>query len=290
MKSMVIVPIRWLKDTSQLSHFELSQDKLIFTQAGGSKPIAITTNKNIKSWEVTSYPSWCKIEKTDNSFWVTLEKNENDDRDGIITVTARTYGGMSIDRKLIVEQTFLMCPDDKHPHMIDLGLPSGKKWACCNVGASKPEDIGNRYAWGETNTKSSYSWENYSYWTDINGDKSVQDNELKNIGDNISNTNYDAASANWGGSWHMPTYDDFWEMINNTERRLIMTDKQGYYFKGKNGNEIFLPCSRDISNYWTSILVTSNIYSSKSIGFNPDWVYDSWESQNKGLMVRAISN
>ena len=51
------------------------------------------------------------------------------------------------------------CPDNNHPHMIDLGLPSGTKWACCNVGASKPEDQGGYFAWGETEEKSEYIWE-----------------------------------------------------------------------------------------------------------------------------------
>lgn len=48
------------------------------------------------------------------------------------------------------DKTVNYCPDKKHPHMIDLGLPSGTKWACCNVGASTPEDFGESYAWGET--------------------------------------------------------------------------------------------------------------------------------------------
>lgn len=50
------------------------------------------------------------------------------------------------------------CPDDNHPHMIDLGLPSGTKWACCNVGATKPEEYGGYYTWGETEEKSVYDW------------------------------------------------------------------------------------------------------------------------------------
>lgn len=44
------------------------------------------------------------------------------------------------------------CPDDKHPHAIDLGLPSGTKWACCNVGTTSPDGYGGYYAWGETET------------------------------------------------------------------------------------------------------------------------------------------
>jgi hypothetical protein len=63
-----------------------------------------------------------------------------------------------------------LCPDGNHPHMIDLGLPSGTKWACCNVGASVPTAYGNYYAWGETSTKSTYTKENYKYHhTDSDG-------------------------------------------------------------------------------------------------------------------------
>jgi len=57
-------------------------------------------------------------------------------------------------------QAYLTCPDGHYPHMIDLGLPSGTKWACCNVEAEKPEDFGGRYAWGETETKDVYDWQN----------------------------------------------------------------------------------------------------------------------------------
>ena len=53
------------------------------------------------------------------------------------------------------------CPDANHPHAIDLGLPSGTKWACCNVGASAPEQYGGYYAWGETHEKSVYNWDTY---------------------------------------------------------------------------------------------------------------------------------
>ena len=52
------------------------------------------------------------------------------------------------------------CPDNRHPHAIDLGLPSGTIWACCNVGASSPEDSGKYYAWSETEEKEVYSEKN----------------------------------------------------------------------------------------------------------------------------------
>ena len=55
------------------------------------------------------------------------------------------------------------CPDDNHPHAIDLGLPSGTKWACCNVGATTPEENGGYYAWGETEEKELYDISTYIY-------------------------------------------------------------------------------------------------------------------------------
>ena len=89
------------------------------------------------------------------------------------------------------------CPDNNHPHMIDLGLPSGTKWACCNVGASKPEDYGDYYAWGEVNewgditgSKNDYSWKTYAYC-----DGSEEGCFF--LGNDIAKTNWDAAHVKW---------------------------------------------------------------------------------------------
>lgn len=57
--------------------------------------------------------------------------------------------------------SYLQCPDERHPHMIDLGLPSGTKWACCNVGADRPNGYGNLYAWGESARKTDYCLAKY---------------------------------------------------------------------------------------------------------------------------------
>ena len=52
----------------------------------------------------------------------------------------------------------LTCPDNNHPHAVDLGLPSGTLWSCCNVDAPSPEGYGGYYAWGETETKNVFTW------------------------------------------------------------------------------------------------------------------------------------
>ncbi len=128
------------------------------------------------------------------------------------------------------------CPDDNHPHLIDLDLPSGTKWACCNVGASKPEEYGNYYAWGESRPKSVYDWDTYQY--------SLDDSHLVDIGSDIAGTGYDAATNNWGTPWRMPSKMQCDELINYTT--FVMTTQNGVYgakFIGSNGHSIFLPAA-----------------------------------------------
>ncbi len=147
---------------------------------------------------------------------------------------------------------------------VDLGLPSGKKWATCNVGASSPEDYGDYFAWGETSPKAKYDWDTYLHWNDIDGDGWC-DNVEGTINSDISgNAQYDAATANWGGSWRMPTKDEMQELVDHCEWEW--TQVNGVYGSkvvGPNGSCIFLPAAgyRDgsslyadgyYSRYWSS--------------------------------------
>ena len=146
-------------------------------------------------------------------------------------------------------ESFKTCPDDNHPHLIDLGLPSGTKRACYNVGASKPEDEGGRYAWGETTTKSKYYFDTYKYSTGFDN--------FEYIGSDISGTQYDAATVNWGASWCMPTYEQIKELVNNTT--AVETSQNGVFglkISGSNGSTIFLPEVQRF--YWSSTLSENN--------------------------------
>ena len=96
---------------------------------------------------------------------------------------------------------------------VDLGL--SVKWATCNVGASRPEQYGNYYAWGETTTKSEYTRDN---------SKTM----YKNLGDISGNAQYDAARANWGGSWRMPRKAEFDELRKHARDPNQMTVKTIY--------------------------------------------------------------
>ena len=142
-------------------------------------------------------------------------------------------------------------PNANGHEYVNLGLPSGLLWATCNVGATAPEAYGNYYAWGDVKTKSSYTSSNYSTYnleiTDISG-----------------NAQYDAATANWGGDWRMPTKDEVNELRNNcTWTWTTQNSVNGYNVEGPNGNSIFLPAAGYYSSqsfkdagtrgfYWTS--------------------------------------
>lgn len=140
-------------------------------------------------------------------------------------------------KTFIVEASDGLCPDDNHPHAIDLGLPSGTKWACCNVGASSPEGYGGYYAWGETEAKCDFSDQTYKYYDNSTG-------EYINIGSNISGTQYDVANVKWGGSWRMPTLDEIKELLYKCSWKwTTQNGVNGRLFTGPNGNSIFLPAS-----------------------------------------------
>jgi len=113
---------------------------------------------------------------------------------------------------------------------VDLGL--SVKWATCNVGASSPSDYGNYYAWGETTTKSEYTGENCKTY----GDK---------FDDISGNVQYDAARANWGGSWRLPTEAEMQELVDKCDWTwTTQGGHNGYKVTSKtNGNSIFLPAA-----------------------------------------------
>ena len=154
-----------------------------------------------------------------------------------ITVTD-TQSGETATIEVTVTEPISLCPDNNHPHMIDLGLPSGTKWACCNVDATTPEGYGGYYAWGETETKTSYDWSNY-----IHCDGSEE--TCYDLGSDIAGTQYDVAHVKWGGSWVMPSFDQFKELRDNCTYEWMTANNVnvGKFTSKINGASIFLPAS-----------------------------------------------
>lgn len=180
-----------------------------------------------------------------------------------ISCVAADGSGVKAECKVTVSKAggdagFLTCPDDHHPHAIDLGLPSGTKWCCCNVGASTPEGYGGYYAWGETSTKSVYHWNTYKYWNDKDGDGYVDSGECTNIGSDIAGTGYDAATVNMGAPWRMPTTAQQQELINICSRQWTQQNGvNGTLVTGPNGGQVFLPAA---GNRWRGELNDAGSY------------------------------
>ena len=175
-----------------------------------------------------------------------------------VIVVTDTKSGSSQYIIATVKQAYLTCPDDHHPHVIDLGLPSGTLWACCNVGANTPEGYGGYYAWGETKEKSTYTWSTYTH---CDGTEQT----CHNLGSDIAGTEYDVAHVKWGGSWVMPSEAQQHELRNNCtyEWTTVNGIKGGKFTSNINGGSIFLPAAGylrdDILNnagsdgiYWSS--------------------------------------
>ena len=191
--------------------------------------------------------------------------------------------------------------------VVDLGLPSGTLWADRNIGASSPEDYGDYFAWGETTTKSNYDWSTYKY---ANGDytkitKYCNKSDYGNNGYTDSRTtlekNDDAATANWGSDWCMPTQQQFQELKDNcTWTWTTRNGKNGYEVKGKNGNSLFFPAAgyRDgtdlngagsYGNYWSSSLSTDYPYRGRYLYFYSGYVDpDRWDYRLCGQSVRPV--
>ena len=192
-------------------------------------------------------------------------------------------------------------PDDR---WVDLGLPSGILWAAYNVGATSPEEYGDYYAWGEINTKNSYSAENYKYfiqWSESEYDKIPT---YKHIGENISGTSYDiAASYNNDGTTRMATISDLEELVNYCSiQRETLNSISGYRIIGPNSNSIFVPSAgsyeddnNELLGYECYFWIGNTAGNESSYHFSMDEYEDKciWDDEcyrHFGLPVRPVKD
>ena len=147
------------------------------------------------------------------------------------------------------------------PEYVDLGL--SVKWATFNVGATKPEDYGDYFAWGETEPKEEYTWENYK-WCDGTDANITKYNTTD--GKTILEPADDAAQVHWGGKWRMPTKEEQQELIDRCRwERTNLNGVIGYKVTGPNGNSIFIPIAGAYNSF------DNQLNSVGSIG----WIYSS---------------
>ena len=189
---------------------------------------------------------------------------------------------------------------------VDLGLPSGIKWATCNVGATTPEEYGDYFAWGETEPKTTYNWSTYKY---CNGSSTTMTKYCTSSSygtvDNKTTLELidDAARVNWGGDWRMPTkaeQDELRDTSNCTWAWTTQNGVNGYKVTSVvNGNSLFLPAAGYRYNdylssagsygyYWSSSLFTSRSYYAYSVYLYSSRVVLDYDYRYYGYSVRAV--
>ena len=169
---------------------------------------------------------------------------------------------------------------------VDLGL--SVKWATCNVGASSPSDYGDHYAWGETSTKSSYTEDNCQTYG-------------KSMNDIGGNSSYDVARYRWGGSWRLPTKEEFLELRDKcTWTWTTQGGHNGYKVTSKtNGKSIFLPAAGwrygtssnhvgEFGCYWSSLPDESSTEYAYYLRFDSSGHYADWPERVYGHSVRPV--
>ncbi len=196
-------------------------------------------------------------------------------------------------------------PDPDASKYVDLGLPSGLKWATCNLGATKPEAYGDYYAWGETTTKSKYNWANYS-WCEEDGHhitkyctNATYGNKGFVDGKTTLEAADDVATAKLGSSWRMPTADEIKELIDKCNWDWTQINGvKGYRVTGPNGKTIFLPAAgfhrestlMDAGNrglYWSSSLCSA-CRDAKDLAFGSNQHELKDGVRNCGFSVRPV--
>ena len=243
------------------------------------------------------------LEATNNAFSTTLTGLTAN-----TTYTVRAYATNEEGTGYGEEVTFTTLNEgggDEHEY-VDLGLPSGTLWATCNVGADTPEGYGDYFAWGETQPKSTYNWSTYQYcngsYNTLTKYCSDSDYGYNGFTDNLTTLlpEDDAATANWGSDWRMPTKEEWQELYNNTTHTwTTQNGVNGRLFTASNGNSLFLPAAGYrwddelnsagyYGDYWSSSLQTDGPNYAWDFYFTSGYTNVGGSYRSYGQSVRAV--
>lgn len=278
---------------AQLASFEISSKNL---KIGETFTQTVTTSVD---GTITYYSNNTSVATVNASTGLVKAVSEGN---AIITVIIE-----SASNKDVLSASYIINVDKANQmnghEYVDLGLPSGVKWATCNVGATSPEDYGDYFAWGEVEPKSTYNWSTYKYCNDSNTKtimtKYCTDSRYGTV-DNKTELDLedDAAYINWGEGWRMPSFAQFDELRTKCTWTWDST-KKGFTVIGPNKNSLFLPAAgyyhySSIDNagfdgwYWSRSLDTSISNATPALFFgnrNVEWmgIY-----RNAGQSVRPV--
>lgn len=239
--------------------YHINVSKTYITAEANQSEYSISVDATAE-WKFSTLDTWIHCSRELNNLKISVDENKeiySVERTGYVNVSC---GTASVNLKVIQ----IAQPMKDGHECVDLGLPSGLLWATYNVGASSDEEFGDYFAWGETETKETFEWENYKYGYDQTFHRcskyNVQD------GKRTLEPSDDVAVTKWGGSWHMPTLSEMEELIKEcTYEWTNINGINGMKFIGKNKNILFMPASFGLNNsqmyYWTS--TANSDYSAK---------------------------
>lgn len=226
-------------------------------------------------------PEWLKVYR--------FERNGSESLSGVFEflgyvyhdrIKTPEYEPVKIEERKLPElwqMANLKCPDDNHPHAVDLGI--GTKWACCNVDANSPLEYGGYYAWGETKTKNHYGFGNHLA-SDIRTD--------------IACTANDVAHLKWGDKWRIPSEAQMRELEEKCKYQWVVIDHvRGGLFTGPNGNSIFLPAAGRFNGDSTEYEGTNGYYNGSTyfvfnLNFDSNYCDPTYMGEQLGCPVRPI--
>ena len=240
-------------DSIQIS-IVLNYDSLLLYVGESDTLIATVRNGEII---INNKVTW----STDNALVAEVDSN------GVVTalsvgaaVITVTYQGVNYNCNVFVTER------SSAYEYVDLGL--SVYWATFNIGATKPEEYGDYYAWGETETKTDYSWESYKW---CNGSantltKYCDNSEYGNIDNKyLLDPDDDVAHVKWGGKWYMPTIEEIGELMDKCSWILETRGNiEGLKVTGPNGKSIFLPSA---GFYSGTELIELDMFENSNVGY-----------------------
>ena len=231
--------------------------------------ITVSCQGEVVRAEINSYRTICASLRLRNAALAAARQTKFNKVEGI----EEQKGSITYDFRLLTKISSKKNGKINGHEYVDLGLPSGLKWATCNVGASSPEEYGGYYAWGETEEKSNYDYGTYK-WHDGSNDSKYCADSSNGVVDNKTTLDPqdDVAHVKWGGSWRMPTLEEQEELLNNCSWECITQNGvKGFLVTGPNGNSIFLPAAG--CRYGTEL---------RDSGSEGDYWLNLWEEDENG--------
>ena len=277
-----------------VSSITLNPDKVTLTEGETATVIATVLPADATDPSLTWSSSNTAAATVDQDGVVTAVK------EGTAAVTAKAKNGVMSNCAVTVEPAM---------KAVDMGL--SVKWCSCNVGATRPEEYGNHYAWGETTTKELYDWSTYTL---CNGAASTLTKYcLEKYSGTVDNKTVlekvdDVAAQVLGGNWRMPTEAEAQELMNTDNCTWTWCTENGVngcrFTSKKTGNSIFLPAGGNYGGivgkglvyqgergfYWTSSLSTDHDDSNHAMEFyfGSNWVDCTFGGRCVGKSVRPV--